>query len=461
MKRNRLYFSFFCLCCFLLCALDVQAQQIYWKGQVKDAVSGEPMIGVSVRVKGTGSGTITDFDGNFTVKASKGDILVISYVGYKTLELDLKNKTTLGVISLGEDTETLEEVVVVGYGVQKKVSSVGSIATAKGDDLLKIGSVNSVSEALQGQMPGVVAINSTSKPGADKASLLIRGKSTWGEAEPLVLVDGIERDFNDVDVNEIESISVLKDASATAVYGVKGANGVILLTTKRGLEQKPEISFTANFGFKQPSAAPEWSDYVTSMKQYNRAQANDGNWGAMVPESTITAWENAYATGNYGPYNDVFPEVDWWKELVKNVGYEQAYNLNVRGGTKKMSYFVSLGYLHDGDIFNTTKQEDFDPSFSYRRYNWRSNFDFNITSTTKLSFNVAGKMGYQNQPSYYENVDSPDERFFKTFFTAPSNEFPIKYSNGIWGDGLSSDQNIACLMNEGGSRNINHKSNFT
>ena len=427
MKRNRLYFSFFCLCCFLLCALDVQAQQIYWKGQVKDAVSGEPMIGVSVRVKGTGSGTITDFDGNFTVKASKGDILVISYVGYKTLELDLKNKTTLGVISLGEDTETLEEVVVVGYGVQKKVSSVGSIATAKGDDLLKIGSVNSVSEALQGQMPGVVAINSTSKPGADKASLLIRGKSTWGEADPLVLVDGIERDFNDVDVNEIESISVLKDASATAVYGVKGANGVILLTTKRGLEQKPEISFTANFGFKQPSAAPEWSDYVTSMKQYNRAQANDGNWGAMVPESTIAAWENAYATGNYGPYNDVFPEVDWWKELVKNVGYEQAYNLNVRGGTKKMSYFVSLGYLHDGDIFNTTKQEDFDPSFSYRRYNWRSNFDFNITSTTKLSFNVAGKMGY---------------------------------SNGIWGDGLSSDQNIACLMNEGGSRNIKQHQGF-
>ena len=460
MKRDRLYFSFLCLCCFLFCALDVQAQQDYWKGQVKDAVSGEPMIGVSVRVKGTGSGTITDFDGNFTVKASKGDILVISYVGYKTLELDLKNKTTLGVISLGEDTETLEEVVVVGYGVQKKVSSVGSIATAKGDDLLKIGSVNSVSEALQGQMPGVVAINSTSKPGADKASLLIRGKSTWGEAEPLVLVDGIERDFNDVDVNEIESISVLKDASATAVYGVKGANGVILLTTKRGLEQKPEISFTANFGFKQPSAAPEWSDYVTSMKQYNRAQANDSNWGAMVPESTITAWENAYATGNYGPYNDVFPEVDWWKELVKNVGYEQAYNLNVRGGTKKMSYFVSLGYLHDGDIFNTTKQEDFDPSFSYRRYNWRSNFDFNITSTTKLSFNVAGKMGYQNQPSYYENVDSPDERFFKTFFTAPSNEFPIKYSNGIWGDGLSSDQNIACLMNEGGSRNIKQHQGF-
>ncbi|MDR0713606.1 MAG: TonB-dependent receptor [Bacteroidales bacterium] len=455
MKRNRLCFSFFCLCCFLLCALNVQAQQVNWEGQVKDAVSGEPLIGVSVRVKGTSIGTVTDLDGNFSVKASKEEILVISYVGYKTLEVDLKNETTLGVISLEEDAERLEEVVVVGYGVQKKASSVGSITSVKGNDLLKAGSVNSVSEALQGQMPGVVAINSTSKPGADQASLLIRGKSTWGETAPLVLIDGIERDFNDVDMNEIESISVLKDASATAVYGVKGANGVILLTTKRGLEQKPEISYTTNFGFKQPSAAPEWSNYVTSMKQFNRAQANDANWGALIPESTIAAWENAYATGNYGPYNDVFPDVDWWGELVKDVGYEQTHNLNVRGGTKKMSYFVSLGYLHDGDIFNTAKQADFDPSFSYRRYNWRSNFDFNITESTKLSFNVAGKIGYQNQPSYFQNTEAgaADERFFGTFFTAPSNEFPIKYSNGIWGDGLSSDQNIACLMTEGGSRN--------
>jgi TonB-linked SusC/RagA family outer membrane protein len=461
MKRNRLYFSFFCFCCFSLCALSVQAQQtVNWEGQVKDAVSGEPLIGVGVRVKDTNSGTITDLDGNFSVRASKGDRLVISYIGYKTLELELNDRTDLGVISLQENAETLEEVVVVGYGVQKKASSVGSITSVKGDDLLKVGSVNSVSEALQGQMAGVVAINSTSKPGADQASLLIRGKSTWGETAPLVLIDGIERDFNDVDINEIESISVLKDASATAVYGVKGANGVILLTTKRGLEQKPEISFTTNFGFKQPSASPEWSNYVTSMKQYNKAQANDANWGALIPESTIAAWENAYATGNYGPYNDVFPEVDWWDELVKDVGYEQSYNLNVRGGTKKMSYFVSLGYLHDGDIFNTTKQEDFDPSFSYRRYNWRSNFDFNITESTKLSFNVAGKIGYRNQPSYFLNTDAPDERFFGTFFTAPSNEFPIKYSNGIWGDGVSSDQNIACLMTEGGSRNIKQHQGF-
>ena len=419
---------------------------------------GEPIIGANVIEKGTTNGIITDIDGKFTLEVAPGAVVQVSYIGYNTQEVKVGNQSTLA-IQLVEDTQALSEVVVVGYGVQRKVTTTGAVTKLEGDEINKMTVVNAT-KALQGLSPGITVVDRGGAPGSDDPEIYLRGVGTTGNAKPLVLVDGIERDFNDVDVNEIESISVLKDASATAVYGVKGANGVILLTTKRGLEQKPEISFTANFGFKQPSAAPEWSDYVTSMKQYNRAQANDGNWGAMVPESTIAAWENAYATGNYGPYNDVFPEVDWWKELVKNVGYEQAYNLNVRGGTKKMSYFVSLGYLHDGDIFNTTKQEDFDPSFSYRRYNWRSNFDFNITSTTKLSFNVAGKMGYQNQPSYYENVDSPDERFFKTFFTAPSNEFPIKYSNGIWGDGLSSDQNIACLMNEGGSRNIKQHQGF-
>lgn len=433
-------------------SVALHAQQTLWRGQVQDASTGDPLVGVGVVIKNTTIGVITDFEGNFSLHASKDDVLEFSCVGYTPKEISLKNYSQIGIVYLEEDTELLEEVVVVGYGVQKKASSVGAIATTGGEDLLKVGSVSSVSSALQGQMPGVTAINKTSKPGADDASLFIRGKSTWGNAAPLVLIDGIERDFNDVDVNEIESISVLKDASATAVYGVKGANGVILLTTKRGGERKQVVSFSSNFGFKQPSASPKWADYVTSMKQFNRAQANDANWGALIPESTIAAWENAYATGNYGPYNDVFPEVDWWNELVKDVGYEQSYNLNVRGGTKVMSYFVSLGYLHDGDIFRTVEQEKFDPSFSYRRYNWRSNFDFNITKTTKLSVNVAGKIGYQNQPSYYQNSGDEDARFFGVMLEAPSNEFPIKYSNGIWGDGLSSDQNIMCLMLEGGSR---------
>ena len=307
-------------------------------GRITDT-SGEPVIGASVVVKGTTNGTITDFDGKFSLNAPPQGTLTISYIGYKKMEISINGQQTVNV-TLKEDTEILDEVVVVGYGTQKKATLTGSVSSVSGEDIKKVSAAN-LSNTLAGKTAGIIANTRSGEPGEDGADILIRGKGTLGNTSPLIVVDGIaDRSFSRLNPEDIESISVLKDASATAVYGVKGANGVILLTTKRGLEQKPEISFTANFGFKQPSAAPEWSDYVTSMKQYNRAQANDGNWGAMVPESTITAWENAYATGNYGPYNDVFPEVDWWKELVKNVGYEQAYNLNVRGGTKKMSLMM-------------------------------------------------------------------------------------------------------------------------
>lgn len=426
-KKNLLLISFFLTFIF---SDMLFAQQNRWSGKIVDAITGEPLIGVNISFNG--SGTISDFDGNFNISGSVGDVLTLTYVGYQVKKIKLTGKVDLGVIKLQEDSETLEEVVVVGYGIQKKASSVGAITSTKGDDLLKIGSVATVSEALQGQMPGVTSINSSSKPGEDQASLFIRGKASWNDASPLVLVDGIERNFNDVDVNEIESISVLKDASATAVYGVKGANGVILLTTKRGTENKPVISFSANFGFKQPTTKSEWSDYTTSMRQYNIAQANDNSWN-LVPESTMAAWDNAFRTGNYGPYNDMFPNVDWWDEMIADVGYQQNYNLNVRGGTKIMSYFVSLGYLNDGDIYRTTKQEGYDPTFYYKRYNWRSNFDFNITKTTKLSVNIAGKMGYQNQPAFRIDDNGSERYFFSTLLTAPSNEFPIKYSDGTWG----------------------------
>ena len=391
MKRDRLYFSFLCLCCFLFCALDVQAQQDYWKGQVKDAVSGEPMIGVSVRVKGTGSGTITDFDGNFTVKASKGDILVISYVGYKTLELDLKNKTTLGVISLGEDTETLEEVVVVGYGVQKKVSSVGSIATAKGDDLLKIGSVNSVSEALQGQMPGVVAINSTSKPGADKASLLIRGKSTWGEAEPLVLVDGIERDFNDVDVNEIESISVLKDASA-AIYGVRAANGVILVTTKTGKASKPKYSVKASTGLK-------WA-YKLHPIMSSQDYCSMIGYESVLKNKTMSQTEEAFGLiDNY---------TDWQKEGLNSSPQIHQVQLSVSGGKNDITYYISGNYAQeDGIMLNS----------NYTRLNLRSRITAKLSKRVDFSLNLA--------PSYTK-TETPATNFMD-FYRTPS-FMPVRHT---------------------------------
>ena len=408
----------------------VSAQDITLKGQVWDEVLNEPLIGVNVLVKGISQGVITDFDGNFTITAKKNQVLVFSFIGYNDVEVVVKPGMKLSRILMTENTQQIEEVVVVGYGQQKKASSVGAIVSTKGDDLLKVGSVTSVSEALQGQMPGVTAISTNSKPGADQASLFIRGKATWGSAAPLCLVDGMERNFNDVDVNEIESISVLKDASATAVYGVKGANGVILVTTKRGSNKKPAVSFSANFGFKQPTVDLEWAPYTTAMKLYNEASATDGKWENIVPESTIAAWEHAYATGNYGPYNDYFPQVDWWNETMKNFGFQQNYNLNIRGGTERMAYFASVGYLNDGDIYDIKKQAEFDPRFYYKRYNWRTNFDFNITKSTKLSVNIAGKMGYRNQPGAR---DPQNDNYLGLALSGSPNEFPIKYSDGEWG----------------------------
>lgn len=426
------------------------AQDITVQGQVWDETLGEPMFGVNVSVKGTTNGVITDFEGNFMIKAKNNDVITFSFIGYKDVTVVVKPGLNLSKVLMKEDTQQIEEVIVVGYGQQKKASSVGAISSAKGSDLLQTGSVTTVSEALQGQIPGVVAINSSSKPGDDAAKLFIRGKGTWGNAAPLVLVDGIERDFNDVDVNEIESISVLKDASATAVYGVKGANGVILLTTKRGKNEKPVVNFTANFGFKQPTANLEFADYSTSMKMYNEAVTNDRDWAKLIPESTIAAWDNAYRTGNYGPYNDYFPEVNWWDEMVDSFGFQQNYNLNISGGTDRMAYFASIGYLNDGDVFDIPKNNEFDPRFYYKRYNWRTNFDFNITKSTVLSVNIAGKMGYRNQPGY--EAAQNDEKIFKPFYTTETNLFPIKYSDGEWGANATGGGNIMMSMTSQGQR---------
>lgn len=421
------------------------------KGKVWDAAYDIPMVGVNISEKGTTNGVISDINGNFEIKVHKKAILLFQFLGYQDISIEVNSDTDFSKIMMSPDTEQLDEIVVVGYGQQKKVSSVGAIGTAKGTDLLSAGNVTSISEALQGQIAGVLAVNTTSKPGADAAELFIRGKATWQSAQPLILVDGIERDFNDVDVNEIESISVLKDASATAVYGVKGGNGVILLTTKRGKEGKIKLNFSANFGFKQPTTKYEWADYVTSMKMYNEAVANDMLWEKIIPESTIKAWENAYATGNYGPYNDYFPQIDWWDELVKDCGYQQNYNLNVSGGSKRISYFASFGFLNDGDIYAIEKQKDFDPRFFYKRYNWRANFDFNITKTTKLSINISGKVGYRNQPGY-RNASEGDRWIFKPFFEVSANAFPIKYSDGNWGCDSLGEGHVLAQMNLQGQR---------
>lgn len=410
------------------------------KGRIVDAKSGETLIGVNIQIKGTTTGTISDFDGGFQLVVKANSVIQFSYVGYKPIEMKAQDAIKLTVFEMEEDASVLEEVVVVGYGIQKKVTSVGSITQADGMELMKSGSVNSVSEALQGKLNGVVAINSTGKPGDNDVKMYIRGKSTWGNTDPLVLVDGIQRNMNDIDMNEIETISVLKDASATAVYGVRGGNGVILITTKRGTDNAPTISFSANMTFKSPTTSMNLADHVTAMQAYNQGLANDGSWDKLIPLSTIEAWKRAYSEGNYGAYNDVFPYVNWWDELVSS-GYTQNYNVNIRGGTDYMKYFASVGYQGDGDIYNLKENDHFDPRHTYKRYNWRSNFDFNITSTTKLSVNIAGKMAYRNKSL---DNDNP----FLRIITESTSDHPVKYSDGYWGD--DEEKNPVANMNMAG-----------
>lgn len=423
------------------------AQKISVQGTVYDDQGVLP--GASVIVKGTESGnivgTITDFDGNFNLMVEKDAVLVVTFIGYITKEVPVNGNTRLRIELKSESTQ-LEDVVVVGYGTQSKASAIASISQTKGEEVLKAGSVSSVTEAIQGALPGVTAQVTNGKPGdSDALDINIRGIATWTDTDPLVLVDGVERGMDDVDPNEIDNISVLKDASATAVFGVKGANGVILITTKRGMvSDKPVISFSANYGVKSALVVPKFTDYVTSMKMWNEGLTNDGYYDYLIPESTISAWENAYETGLVGN-DDAFPEVDWWDECIKP-GFQQQYNVNVRGGSEFMQYFVSLAYLNDGDIFDTQKNDLFDPRFYYKRYNWRTNFDLKVTPTTDLSVNLAGKYAHRNQAGYRVDGDSEDgygqSVFFNLLYTGDSNTFPIKWSNGTWGTNATGANNL-------------------
>ncbi|GEC72778.1 TonB-linked outer membrane protein, SusC/RagA family [Flavobacterium flevense] len=432
------------------------------EGTVLDDM-GLPLIGATVAQQGTSKATSTDFDGKFTLKVPLNSTIEISFIGFKTKVVAKVNKSMLPFkIKMETDSTGLNEVVVVGFAKQKKQTLVGAVTTIKGETLKQVGSVSTISEALQGAAPGLTAVNSNGKPGSDAAQLFLRGRSSWqGNGGPLTLVDGIERDLNNLDPNEIETISVLKDASATAVYGVRGANGVILITTKRGKIGKPKFNFTANLGFKESTANPKYSDYITAQKMYNEAATNDRNWGQLIPESTISAWEQNY--DNRGPYNIYFPEVNWTDELM-GTGIEQTYNLNVAGGSTLVKYFVSLGYRDDGDIFKTIPNEQYDPAFGLQRYNWRSNFDFDVTSTTKFSVSFSGNYRERFQPGY--RIDGGGEdgfgqaQFFNLIFRAPRNLFPIRDEDGIYGESSTGDANIIMRLNEGGKRTYQYFQGF-
>jgi len=409
----------------------VFAQTKMVTGTVKDN-QGITLPGVSVVVKGTTTGTISDINGQFGLAVpADTKILVFSFVGMKTQEIILGNQTMVNVV-FEEATVGVDEVVVVGYGQQKKQSVVGAISTAKGSDLVKAGGLTNISSALTGSIPGLVTMNTVGKPGEDEADILIRGKSTWNNSAPLVLVDGIERDMNAIDINEVENISVLKDASATAVFGVRGANGVLLITTKRGKAGKAVFKVGVSTTMKTISKMPSYADSYESRWLRNQAievqtPANELSWSYYTPQDALMHYKNQDM-----PY--LFPNVDWRNQTMNNSSWSQKYNLEVSGGTDFVKYFSAISYTHDGDIIKIQDLgQGYVPKNDFSRLNFRTNLDFHPTRTTTFSVDIDGSQGKDNAfgAGLYTTWNG-------LYGKAPD-MYPVRYEDGIYGYSASLD----------------------
>ena len=437
----------------LACASAWAQNGISVKGTVVDS-NGEALIGASVVIKGnTSVGTVTDFDGNFTFSVpSESSIIVVSYVGMNTKEVKVGKQRTFNV-TLTDNTQ-LSEVVVVGFGQQKKASVVGAITQTTGEVLERSAGIGSVSAALTGNVPGVATIASTGQPGEEDPRIYIRGAAAWNtDAQPLILVDGVEREIKSVDVTSVASVSVLKDASATAVYGVKGANGVILITTKRGVEGKARIDVGFNATLKAVSKLPRKYDsydgymYRNQALEHELAIGGDASWAYYRPQTFIDNFRNQdytvkphyAADGTYlGEYSQAerYANVDWQDEMFESTAFSYNTNLNISGGTKFVKYFVAFDFQNEGDMTKIwDNHQGYEGGYTYNRLNVRSNLDFQITKTTQFKVNLAGSNAQQKTPRYYYGNNGEffqQQKWAGAYGMAP-NLFPVQFSDGSWG----------------------------
>ncbi len=438
----------------VMAAFPASAQLV--RGVVSDP-SGEPLIGATVIEKGSTNGTATDIDGMYqlNLKDAKNAILVVSYVGYATEEIPVKGQSTLDIV-LKEESSVLNELVVVGYGQQKKESVVGAISQVDSGDLLETPSAN-LSQAITGKIPGVITSQTSGAPGADDASIYIRGRATFaGDAQPLILVDGIERSFSQIAPDDIETISVLKDASATAVYGVRGANGVMLITTKRGKEQKPVVNLTASWQWQTPTRKDTYLNSYQSVKLLEEALANDG-LPSQFSASDIAMYEKSVNGQLSGVDALLYPNVDWYDEILRSSAPSQRYNASVRGGTKRMRYYASLEYYDQESLFKNLSNDTYgnSTSLNYKRYGFRANADFFLTKDLQLSVNFGTRFEERRGPNSNES-NSYSNVFYQLNHT-PGWLFPVAYQvqNGdqmktLYGGSSQYQDNIYATMAEGG-----------
>lgn len=356
---------------FALCTTTVFAQQKNIRGTVIDA-SGDPLIGVNVSVKGTTIGIITDMDGKYQLEVPANATLVFSYIGYQTQEIAVGTQSSINV-TLKEDTQKLDEVVVVGYGVQKKVTVTGAVASVSGEEL-KASPTTNLSNGMVGRMPGVIGFQTADEPGGGGTTIRIRGTNSLGSNDPLVVIDGVpDRDggMNRLNPTEIESISVLKDAAA-AIYGARAANGVVLITTKRGKEGKPVVSFNASAGFSKPTRLPKMTnsyEYATMLNE-------------VLPGSFSDEQIEGFRT-HADPWK--YPDTDWFGEIVKPASPLYRADIGVSGGTDKVKYYVNFGANGEDGLYKNSANR-------YDQYSLRTNLDvktsqyvdFQIGATARL-----------------------------------------------------------------------------
>jgi len=400
-------------------------------GKITAEKTGQAIEGANILVSGSFVGTASDSDGVFDISANNESVLQVSAIGYVMQNIPVNGQSNINIL-LREDVSQLKEIVIVGYGKQNKKSVVGSVSTVQGDAVVQ-SNAPSLSNSLAGRVSGIIAVQRNGEPGDDAAELLIRGRATLNGNEPLIMVDGIQRDFNQIDPNEIATISVLKDASATAIYGTRGANGVILVTTKRGVTSKPTFNYTSYAGLQNVINIPNYLNSYDFARLYNVAQQND--------DPSLTPSQLLYTADDLQKYKDhsapfTHPDINWYEATIQPDALQQRHSLSMSGGSDKFRYFALFGYFDQDAIYRST---------NLRKYNGRLNIDADITKTTTVSITAAGDFQKITRPGI--GGVTQDGGIFSLTTYLPPNAFPVRNEDGtfasLWGANPIGDLTVA------------------
>ncbi|UYQ95937.1 TonB-dependent receptor [Chitinophaga horti] len=393
-----------------------QSKSFTVSGKVADSKGGE-LPGVSIQLKGTTTATVTNEKGLYTLRLPEDTgTLVFSFMGFITQEVPVLKRAQINV-TLQDRSTDLNDVVIVGYGQQKKISMIGAQSTIRAEELKQ--PVANLTNLIAGRVAGMIGVQRSGEPGHDNAEIYIRGISTFTNSSPLVLVDGIERSFSNVDPEDIASFSILKDASATAVYGVRGANGVILITTKQGKPGRVLINAQYDQGITQFTKVPEFADGITYMQMANEASRNS------FPTQSVPYSEEMIKRTQDQSDPDLYPNVDWIGTLFAKSGQNRRARVNANGGSDKAKYYLSVGYYDEDGLYNRDQLAGYDNDLKFTRYNFTANLNLDITKTTKVDFGASGWISDGNYPGKTSSA------IWSAAYNLPPIAVPVKYSNGL------------------------------